>query len=131
MTMILSKKYDIIYDIISFWQYQSSASLKKGVNMISYMISYCNYDIIYDIISFFQYHSHLPVSCAIFSWCCLRYHIHFIENLLWYQNYMILSMILTMIWLSDISIAWYHSHMISRISWYVRLYHVTCTAYMI
>ena len=62
-------------------------------DMISYMISYCNYDIIYDIITFFQYHSHLPVSCAMFSWYCLRYHIHFIENLLWYQYLMISHMI--------------------------------------
>ncbi len=29
---------------------------------------------------------------------------------------------------SDISNFWYHSHMISRISWYVRLYSGTCTA---
>ena len=97
-------------------------------DMISYMISYCNYDIIYDIISFFQYHSHLPVSCAIIMPYQIRYHIHITQNLLWYQNYMILSMILTMIWPSDISITWYHSHMMPHIWWYYSLYHVTCAA---
>ena len=97
-------------------------------SMISYMISYCHYDIICDIIPFFQYHSHLPIPCAIFSWYCLRYHTHIIRNLLWYQNYMILSMILAMIWPTDISITWYHSHTISQILWCYSLYHGTCAA---
>ena len=33
-----------------------------------------------------------------------------------------------MIWPPDISNFWYHSHVISRISWYVPLYHGTCAA---
>ena len=84
------------------------------------MISYCDYDIIYDIILFFQYHSHLPIPCAIFSWYCLRYHIHIIWNLLWYHYLLISFMILAVIWphiiwygplisLSpDIMAIWYH-----------------------
>jgi hypothetical protein len=81
--------------------------------------------ILYDII---QYHINFSLSCAIFMAYHIRYHIHFVWNLLWYQNYMILSMILTMIWPPDISITWYHSHMMPHIWWYYSLYHGTCAA---
>ena len=75
-----------------------------------------------------QSHWFSSLSCAIFLWYCLRYHIHIIQNVLWYQNYMILNMISPMIWPPDISITWYHSHTISRILWCYSLYHGTCAA---
>ncbi len=75
------------------------------------MISYCIYDIMYDIISFWPYHSHLPVSCAIFLWYCLRYHIHIIRNLLWYQNVMIWLM--TSEHIRYDKALWYHYVLIS------------------
>jgi hypothetical protein len=81
--------------------------------------------ILYDII---QYHIDFSLSCAIFMPYHIRYHTHIIRNLLWYQNYMILNMILPMIWPSDISITWYHSHVISQILWCYSLYHGTCAA---
>ena len=107
--------YDIIYDIICFILISYSISYMISYknlwyhvwyhiypflallwycqkDMISYMISYFNYDIIYDIISFLQYHSHLPVSCAIIMPYQIRYHIHIIQNLPWYQYLMISHM---------------------------------------
>ncbi len=92
--------------------------------MISCMISY------FFMMSYMISQSHwfFRLSCAIFLWYCLRYHIHIIQNVLWYQNYMILNMILAMICPPDISITWYHSHTISRILWCYSLYHGTCAA---
>ncbi len=156
MTLFLKRYiYDIIYDIINVMiSFMISYVFKRISFTISYMISYKNlwyhvwshiypfletcatlilskrYDIIYDIIFFWQDHSHLPVSCAIFMCYCLQYHIHIIHNLLWYQNYMILSMILTMICPSDSSITWHHSHMMPHIWWYYSLYHGTCESGM-
>ncbi len=102
------------------------------------MISHEIYDIMYDVIGC-AYDMKLNIiktlffclSCAIFMefWAFWPwYHIHIIRNRHRYPNYMILRMILAMIWPSDISIPWYHRHVISQIWWCLSLYHGTCAA---
>ena len=62
--------------------------------------------------SFWQYHIHFSLSCAIFSWYCLWYHIHIIQYLLWYQYIMILRM--TSEHISHDKVLWYQYIMISK-----------------
>ena len=115
-----TKNYDIAYDII----YSAFLALYDIVKKPWYHIWYHSlwYDIRYDITKTII----KSLSCAILLWFRLLYHIHFIRFCLWYQNYVILSMILAMIWPSDISITWYLCHVISQIWWYHSLCHGTC-----
>ena len=85
--MILSENYDIIHDIIGF-------------SMISYMIS--------------EKPDFLRLSCANLSWFCLCYHSNITIFRLWYQQLMILAMILAMLYAlisttSDIIALWYQN----------------------
>ncbi len=82
---------------------------QKG--MISYMNSFFLWDHIW-------YHNFVgfPTFLALFLlWYCLTYHIKSLE----------ISYDISNLWSdpwSDISNFWWHSHVISRISWYVSLY---------
>ena len=117
-----ASNYDIIYDIICI----AFLALYDIVKKLWYHTWYhiLKYDIIYDIIKTII----KSLSCAILLWFRLLYHIHIIRFCLWYQELMILSMILPMIWPSDISNLVYHRPLISQIWWYHSLYHGTCAA---
>ncbi len=125
-----TKTYDIImYDII-----------------LTCFLRY--YDIVIKIWYHTWYHIAFMISCMIsylltISWsftrflrylfCDIAYDIIYISydicydiSMLWYYSWH--QSIYAMIRPSDISMSWYHSHVISRISRYVPLYHGTCQA---
>ena len=102
--MILSKNYDFTYDIIVFWQYH--IWYHNSVGFLAFLaLFFCDiaYDIIYTL-----------------------YEISYDISVLWYDSWH--QSIYAMIRPSDITMFLYHSHVISRISWYVSLYHGTCAA---
>ena len=96
------------------------------------------YDIMSDIIVFLWYHIwyHKVIDFSAFLalfFCDIAYDIIYISykmcydiGMLWYWSWF--WSWYDMIWPPDIGMLVYHSHVISRISWYVRLYHGTCAA---
>ncbi len=123
------KTYDIMYDIIltSFLRYYDI--VKKIwyhiwyhiTSMISWMNSYLidNIMVIYPFLALFF--------CDIaYDFMYISYKLCYDISILWYYSWH--HSIHAMIRPSDISMSWYHSHVISRISGYVRLYHGTCAA---
>ena len=117
--------YDIIYDID--FTVSCAIDIIKKI-MISYMISwffpwYCmmSYNIIsiLPFLALFSWHIIYDIIYILYEICCD------ISNL-WYGTWN--HSIYSMIWPPDISNYWYHCHVISRISWYVPLYHGTCAA---
>ena len=101
---IIEKSYDIIYDIIFVLWYH--IWYQFFIDFLAFLAP-TFYEIGYDIIS-------------------ISYEICYDITILWYYSWH--HSRYAMIWPSDITISWYHSHMISGILWYVPLYHGTCAA---
>ncbi len=121
-----------MYDIILTHSLRYSDIVKKICSHISYHIAImisCMISYLFDNIIVIL--THLPIPCAIFydfahDIIYISYKICYDISILWYDSWH--QSIYAIIRPPDISNFWYHSHVISRISWYVCLYHCACTA---
>ena len=121
--------YDIMYDIILTRFLSYSDIVKK----LWYHVWYHSDIMISCMISYFFDNIIVTYPFLALFFCDIAYDVIYISykmcydfGMLWYCSWFWSWN--DMIWPPDISMLVYHSHVISRISWYVRLYHGTCAA---